>query len=296
MSCKPAVSIVIPVFNSSWTLKRCLKSLSDQDFDQRYEIIVVDDCSTDDTCKIADEMSARLIRLRPHTGLIGQICNIGAKKARADVIVFLDSHFISFQKDWLKILYSYMKEEKCVLGFTNIVAASLLALPGVKDAEDWRTRVKNIKGSAERLAGHHVMIDKSVFFEVGGFAPWLRYSSDTELGRRLIKHGVKLRYAPDAAAYHFTNTTFTSLFVKRFHAGIGHVYIGSAHGFELSFIENAATLLRIILKVYRNILFFSIRQKEDNIRDIVRIVHNSGYLLGLVYGFISREKPTKTML
>lgn len=296
MSRKPAVSIVIPVYNSGWTLKRCLRSLSEQNFDQRYEVIVVDDCSTDDTCKIAEETGARLIRLRPHTGLIGQICNIGAKKARSDVIVFLDSHFISFQKDWLKTLYRYMKEEKCVLGFTKIVPASLLAIPGVKDAEEWRKRVMKIKGGAERLTGHHVMIDKSVFWEVGGFAPWLKYSSDTELGARLIKHGVKLKYAHDAAAYHFTNTTLRSLFMKRFRAGIGHVYIGSAHGFELSLIENAVTILKIVLKVYRNILFFSRQQKEDNIRDIVRIVHNSGYLLGLVYGSISREKPAKTMI
>ncbi|MGE5208162.1 MAG: glycosyltransferase, partial [Alphaproteobacteria bacterium] len=85
------VSIIIPVFNQVHFTKACLASLQDHQGRERFEVIVVDDCSTDGT---AETVSGRpgVIYLRNETNL-GFIssCNRGAEKARGKYLVFLNN-------------------------------------------------------------------------------------------------------------------------------------------------------------------------------------------------------------
>ena len=82
------ISVIVPVYNAESTLPDLLDSLFNQTH-RGFEIIVVDDCSSDSTAHIAKNYSCCLIRLKENRG--PAYCrNIGAKKARGELLVFTD--------------------------------------------------------------------------------------------------------------------------------------------------------------------------------------------------------------
>ena len=95
------ISIVIPVYNSSLTLKECLASIFSSSF-KNYEVIVVSDNSTDDSVKIASEFNINIIELRQNKGP-GNARNEGAKIAQGDILLFIDSDVI-INKDSLSLI------------------------------------------------------------------------------------------------------------------------------------------------------------------------------------------------
>jgi glycosyltransferase involved in cell wall biosynthesis len=87
----PCYSIIVPVYNGADTLARCLTTLTSQDYPhERYEIIVVDDGSIDDTLAIARQFPVRLIELPSNKGRV-VARNTGAQSAKYERLVFVDA-------------------------------------------------------------------------------------------------------------------------------------------------------------------------------------------------------------
>jgi len=84
---KPLVTVIIPIYNRGWILKEAIDSVLSQDFDD-FELIVVDDGSTDNTCDILDGYARDIIVLRQD--------NRGVSAARNAGIAFASGHFIAF--------------------------------------------------------------------------------------------------------------------------------------------------------------------------------------------------------
>ena len=90
---RPKVSIIIPVYNVKEYLRRCFESILDQTF-SAYEVIVVDDGSTDGGGLLCDELGARDARVRvfhQENGGLSAARNAGLARARGEYIAFLDS-------------------------------------------------------------------------------------------------------------------------------------------------------------------------------------------------------------
>lgn len=91
----PGVSVIIPTYNSARYIGSCVQSVLGQTFGA-FEIIVVDDCSTDDTVRIVTEMAQRdgrirLVRHAKNSGAASQPRNTGLRMSRGKYIGFLDS-------------------------------------------------------------------------------------------------------------------------------------------------------------------------------------------------------------
>ena len=84
-----ALSIIIPAFDAATTLPRVLKKLIDSK-GERDEIIVVDDCSFDQTPELLEQYPIKVIRMESNHGQ-GFCRNVGAEAANNDVLVFIDS-------------------------------------------------------------------------------------------------------------------------------------------------------------------------------------------------------------
>lgn len=95
-----SISVIIPTFNSSQTIKACLESLTKQNL--KPEIIVVDDGSKDNTKTIIQSFTQVKLLTQIHQGP-GVARNLGAKKAKGEIVVFVDAD-MEFDKNFLQDL------------------------------------------------------------------------------------------------------------------------------------------------------------------------------------------------
>ncbi len=108
----PTISIIIPTYNSERVIVSCLKALMRQDYPiDKFEAIVVDNCSKDNTNSISQKLGARVFTV---TGNPSQGCvqrNLGAQKSRFDYLFFLD-HDMEMSDDLLKDFARKLNETK----------------------------------------------------------------------------------------------------------------------------------------------------------------------------------------
>lgn len=107
---KPFFSIIVPVYNVEAYLNRCLESVCHQDFDD-YEIICVNDGSTDNCGKILDQYAAndsRIIVIHQRNGGLSAARNVGTTKASGEWLLYVDSDD-HINRHSLSILYSYIR-------------------------------------------------------------------------------------------------------------------------------------------------------------------------------------------
>ena len=93
MEKKPMISVIIPVFNVEKYLKRCVKSIQEQSY-QDIEIILINDGSTDSSGRICDELAlqdSRIELIHKENGGISSTRNVGLEHARGNWISFIDS-------------------------------------------------------------------------------------------------------------------------------------------------------------------------------------------------------------
>ena len=108
----PAISVILPTYNDADYLKRAVDSILEQTF-RDFELIVIDDGSTDGTQKVLDEYrDSRIVRLKNNTnkGLIFSL-NRGLGKAKGKYIARMDADDISYSKR-LERQYQYMEENE----------------------------------------------------------------------------------------------------------------------------------------------------------------------------------------
>lgn len=106
---KPEVSVIIPVYNVEKYLSRCLDSIVSQDFAGPYEVLIIDDGSTDNSSKIASlykEKYPHLITLfSKENGGLASARNIGLDNAKGGYILFVDSDDY-VEPTYIRVLYS----------------------------------------------------------------------------------------------------------------------------------------------------------------------------------------------
>lgn len=113
----PFFSIIIPNYNKEKYLKQCLNSVFNQTF-KDFEVIFIDDNSTDNSLKIASEYN--LIKLKTNRLMPGGARNKGLIKAKGEYIIFLDSDDYFFNNDVLNYIHSNIDEEDVIfLSFFN---------------------------------------------------------------------------------------------------------------------------------------------------------------------------------
>ncbi|MBS3062738.1 MAG: glycosyltransferase [Candidatus Diapherotrites archaeon] len=108
MASKPFASVIVPTYNRKECLARCLQGLARQSFTD-FEVIVVDDASTDGTPESLGHPNYRVVRLERNRGAPGAR-NAGVKAARGVVVAFIDDDCVP-EADWLeKLLLPYQDQ------------------------------------------------------------------------------------------------------------------------------------------------------------------------------------------
>lgn len=104
----PHISVIVPVYNQEKFIGRCLRSILDQDFDEKFEIILVDDGSTDRTNNVINlfKDEIKIIKNEKNIGLPASL-NKAIKLAKAQYIVRVDADDY-VNSNYLKILYLFL--------------------------------------------------------------------------------------------------------------------------------------------------------------------------------------------
>ena len=203
------VSVVIPTYNRRPILEKCLVALEQQTQDKTfgtYEVVVVDDGSTDGT---PDWLRAEQRRF-PHVRLIEQAHggpaegrNRGVDHAKGDVIVFIDSDLVvteSFLASHARALQRSWRERGDRLCFTY---GAVINTANFDAPTSERHKLRDL--SWAYFATGNVAIDREVLERSGLFDTGFRLYGweDLELGERLRRMGVSLVKCPEAVGYHW---------------------------------------------------------------------------------------------
>ncbi len=232
----PKVSAVIPVYNCRETVGKCLKSLEALDHSS-FEIIVVDDGSTDGTGEICDGFPAvRVIRLE--RGGPSRARNVGIAQARGELIAFTDGDCI-VDRRWLTELEKGLERTE-VAGVggdqkspedetkTGRRIQEFLKLIGFMT--DY-IKTASIMQETEHNPSCNVMYKKSVLEEVGGFDEELFPSEDVELDLKIRRRGHLLLYNPAAVVGHYRPGNYGDFASMMRRYGASQRYLVSKYGF-----------------------------------------------------------------
>ena len=215
------ISIIIPVLDEEKYIDHCLSSLMVVDFPQEdIEIILVDNGSVDKTLEIAGRYEKVLILQVPNVN-ISTLRNIGAKKAKGDILAFLDGDCM-VQKDWPR---------NCLDNFKRSDVAIIGADPMIPSGSSWVARTWSINfpypeeaREVEWVASHNLITRKDIFNQLNGFREDLIVSEDVDFCQRAKRNNFKIISDPKIAVIHLKNPdTIWAFFKKELWRGKGMV-------------------------------------------------------------------------
>ncbi len=206
----PRVSVVVACYNGSRTLQACLESLQNLRYPD-YEVILVDDGSTDDTPQLAAQFPQVRYLSQPNLGL-SSARNTGIEAATGEIVAFTDADCRA-DEDWLYYLVSDLVGSRFAgIGGHNFlppedswVAACVMVSPGGPAHVMLSDRI------AEHIPGCNMAFWRWALVEIGCFDPVFRLAGDdVDLCWRLQQHGYQLGFSPAGFVWHYRRSTIAT--------------------------------------------------------------------------------------
>ncbi len=208
-------SALIPCYNGSRHIKRVIEHLLVQTH-PIDEIIVVDDCSTDDTVAIIKTLPVRLVQHERNQGP-AVARNTAAQHSTGDILIFIDSDAYATADMNEKIIAAYENHSQDLLvggvGGRGIEARVETVFDEWRALHGAQNFGSYIKTDVPYLFGLCCSYPRSVFEKVGGFDPFYRINAgeDLEIGLRIRQQGYHLIYDPEICVEHQHQDSHTSL-------------------------------------------------------------------------------------
>ena len=187
------ISIIIPVYNSSSTIKECLGAIYNSNF-KNFETIIVSDNSKDDSIKIAKNFDCKIIELKENHGP-AFARNKGAYEAEGDILLFIDSDVVISKNALSHLEKNFLNKD------TNIIQGIYSHEPSYKSIAGQYQMSYNCyyiwpqnKLYTSSLSTCCCAIRKKIFIDNNGFNTNIKRASaeDEEFGYKLIQKGYKI--------------------------------------------------------------------------------------------------------
>jgi len=215
----PKVSVVVCTYNGSRTLRVCLRSLQKLNYPD-YEVIVVDDGSTDAVPEVAKAFGKVRYLQQPNQGL-SVARNTGLAQATGELVAYTDDDCRA-DEDWLYYLVGdLMESEFQAMGGHNFlpaddspVAAAVMASPGGP------THVMLTEREAEHIPGCNMIFRRAALEGIGGFDPVFRKAGDdVDVCWRLQQAGHRIGFNAAGFVWHYRRSTVAAYLKQQ--AGYG---------------------------------------------------------------------------
>lgn len=293
MTATPFVSIIIPVLNGEKYIERCLDSLVKQSYpSDRYEIILVDNGSTDKTVEIAKNYSQVIILKENKKGSYAAR-NLGVKYAKGEYIAFTDVDCIADSK-WIQNAINMLKQDShLVIGGKVELFSETYTVWGSFDKVTFLNQEKAVQAGSAVTA--NLIVSKKVFLEVGYFDSSLQSGGDVDWTKRCKKMNYKLEYSDNVKVFHPVRSTFKDLVNKCFRVGYGVGQVNRKRNRAYALIKPSVTLpalknLKSIInevKSHEKPLFISLVTLIIGLLTLQSVNY-----LGKIYGFLFIEYPS----
>ena len=322
-----SISIIIAIFNRKDELFELLNSLSHQT-DKEFEVIIVDDGSKIDlrpTVETFNEMLKIQFFRKDNSGP-GLSRNYGARRAKSDWLVFVDSDVI-VEKDYIENIKNNIVEipcdafggaDKAHRGFNLMQKAISYSMTSVLTTGGIRGNKKAVTRFQPR--SFNMGVRKTAFNKVGGFSE-MRIGEDPDLSMTLWENGFTTAFFNDIGVYHKRRTDFGKFSKQVYEFGVARPILNQRHpnyvkisfafpslfmlGYLVGFLEYFAFQRSFILAmygIYTFLVFFHALYKTKNI-SIASMAIIATYIQMFSYGYgflkswfklnILRKKPTE---
>jgi glycosyltransferase involved in cell wall biosynthesis len=241
----PRVSVVVCSYNSERTMEACLASLETLDYPD-YEVIVVNDGSTDRTLEIAESFPYCRIISQPNKGL-SVARNVGAEASTGEIVAYTDSDCVA-DPDWLTYLVAKMEDGNLsACGGPNfpppensLVPAAVAVSPGGP------THVLISDEVAEHIAGCNMAFRRDALLGLGGFDPTYRAAGDdVDICWRFQDAGYTIGFSAAAIVWHFRRNTVKAYINQQKGYGKAEALVYAKHPFRFNLLGQAKWLGRI---------------------------------------------------
>jgi len=231
------ISIIVPSYNSEKTIEKNIKSLLNQKYKGKYEIIFVDS-STDETPQIVSNFPVKLVKQK-HLGPAAAR-NLGVKKAKGKIIAFIDSDCIA-PKNWLKNLLKPLSDKNVVAvagTYKTKNKKSMIARFTGYEIEQRHEKMSRLD-SINFVGTYNCAYRKKIFLKFGGFNVKFIQAEDPELSFRVAESGYKIKFQPSAYVYHYHPDSLIKYLKQKFSRSIWKVSLYSKH--KKRFLEDTYT-------------------------------------------------------
>src|SRR4029453_18840067 len=230
----PTVSVVVCAYNAADTIDDCLTALAAVKY-TRFEIIVVDDGSTDDTAsRVRRYPRARLIQT-PNSGL-STARNVGLDAASGNVVAYVDAD-VRVDPLWLTYLVQpFVTSPAVAAGGPNVAppddgwfSQCVARAPGAPSHVMFDDR------QAEHIPGCNFAARREALLAIGGFDPiFLRAGDDVDVCWRLQDRGGWIAFAPSALVWHHHRARLVAYWRQQVGYGEGEAWLRLRHGHRFS--------------------------------------------------------------
>lgn len=195
-SALPRVSIILPARNEAEFIRRTLRALEALDYPRdRYEIIVVDNGSTDATVEAATALGATVL-MQPDVR-VGELRNRGSQIATGEILAFLDADCLA-PAGWLRSAVDALGDDS--VGAVGGICTAPEEGTWVEGA--WANRPPAAQQEVAALAASSLIIRTSLFNQLNGFDARLHAGEDDDLSRRVREAGYTLLTLPACVVVH----------------------------------------------------------------------------------------------
>jgi glycosyltransferase involved in cell wall biosynthesis len=202
MKNKIITSIVIRTHNHEKLLERLLKKIKSQKKFKDYEIVLVDSSSKDNTLNLAKKYGCRIINIAPKDFSHAYTFNLGAKKAKGEIIFYVSVDVIPKNNLWAHNLIKHFKNKKI-----GGVFSRQIPIPNFNTIEEFKMKkmfpekeipvvpFSNASGALRKSIWKKIKYDEKIPFQyIGG--------EDQQLIIEGKKRGYKFIYEPTSIVYH----------------------------------------------------------------------------------------------
>lgn len=234
------ISVIICAKNESENVIRYIPILAEQDYPD-YEIVLIDDSSSDDTLDIFEEFekqysNIRLVKVKNNETFWGNkkyALTLGIKAATKEYLLFTDADCYPETKDWIREMSSHFSEDKTiVLGYGAYEKIANSFLNKIIRFETMLTAVQYFSwakaGHPYMGIGRNLAYKKDEFFNVNGFISHIKIRSgddDLFINQTATRENTAICYNWESFTYSEPKTTFKAWFTqKRRHVSTANYY------------------------------------------------------------------------